>query len=99
MVLQRILAALAAALMVGAAGLALIAPPEMSLGGGLDLLNGQALPIIQGMTAGWVWQNLALPVLARPLWLLPACAGIIFAGLSFSVSTHQRPQRTPRRRF
>jgi hypothetical protein len=99
MIFQRIMAVAAAVFLVGAVGVALIGPPNIPLGAALYLLNSQALYALQAHVADWAWQNVALPLLVRPAWLLPASIGIVCAGASVTSSSRQRPQRSPRRRF
>ncbi len=97
--LQRIMAVLAAVLLVGAVAIALIGPPDVPLGTELYVLDRDDLLALQRHVAGWLWDAVALPVLVRPAWLLPACIGILCGGLSLSLSTRQRTQRSTRRRF
>lgn len=96
---QRVLAVLAAVFLVGAVGVALIGPPDAPLGIELYALDREGLYAVQTHVAGWLWDAVALPLLVRPAWLLPACVGILCGGLSLSLASRQRPQRTPRRRL
>jgi len=98
-ILQRSMAVAAAVFLVGAIGLALVGPPNVPLGAALYMLDSQALYALQAHAAGWIWDNLAMPVLVRPAWLLPASIGILCAGMSITLSNLQRPQRSPRRRL
>lgn len=104
MITQRILAVLAASLLVGAIAVAAIGPPSMPLGAALYMLNHDLMQGLQGGVEAhlnhWLWDDVFLPFLVRPAWLLPACIGLICAGLSLTLSTRQRgPQRSHRRRF
>ena len=93
----RIFAVLAAVFLVGAAGLALLAPTAMSLGKGVVLLDARALDWVQAHSASWLWGYVALPVLFRPIWLVPASLGVICAGIAGS-SNLTKSTTTRRRR-
>ena len=96
---QRVMAVLAAAFLVGAVTVAMLGPPNIPLGAALYLVDKPVLYAVQSHVTQWAWDELALPLLMRPAWLLPACAGIVCAGLSLTLASRQRPQRTPRRRL
>ena len=96
---QRVMAILAAVFLVGAVAVALIGSPDAPLGVDLYVLDRDGLYAVQSHVSGWLWEAVARPLLIRPAWLLPACIGILFGGLSLSIASHQRPQRTPRRRL
>lgn len=93
------MAVLAAAFLVGAVAIALIGPPNVPLGAELYALDREDLYAVQAHVTRWVWDAIALPLLVRPAWLLPASIGILCAGMSLSLASRQRPQRTPRRRL
>jgi hypothetical protein len=102
--LQRILAVLAAALLVGAAALAALGPSEWSLGKVLLLLDHDATDAAHAFVgrhfAEWIWADLAMPLLVRPAWLVPATLGLICAGAAASFSgrkTAGRPHRRSQR--
>jgi hypothetical protein len=38
----------------------------------------------------WLWDNVALPLLLRPAWLLPAMLGIILVGLAAQLAWGRR---------
>ncbi len=99
MIFQRVMAVLAAAFLVGAFALATIASPDISLGAALYTLDPQSLYAVQAHISAWLWNGAAMPLLVRPAWLLPACLGIVCAGLSLTTASRKGPQRTPRRRF
>ncbi len=100
---QRVLAVLAAVFLVGAVAVATLGPPDMPLGMALFMLNHDLLDAVQGGIEAhfdhWLWADIAMPLLARPAWLLPAAVGLIFAGVSLTLANLQRPQRSPRRRL
>ena len=103
MIIQRVLAVLAAVCLVGAVAVALLGPPNVPLGAALYLLDRD---ILDGLQSGiqthfahWIWEDVAMPLLVRPAWLLPAAAGLILAAASLTCGSRQRAQRSHRRRF
>ena len=105
MIVQRILAVLAAVLLVGAIALAMLGPAGMPLGAALFMVNHDLMAAFQGSVEAhfdhWMWADVILPVLMRPAWLVPASIGLICAGVSLTLSNSQTgPQhRSQRRRF
>lgn len=101
MTLQRILAVLAAALLVGAVSLALLVPPSLPLGQLLVMLDQDATDAAQAFVgrhfSDWIWSDLAMPLLLRPAWLVPATLGLICAGAATSISTKKTAGRSHRR--
>jgi hypothetical protein len=98
---QRILAVLAAMLLVGAVALAMLGPPEVPLGQVLflvdhDLMNAVHSFIGTHMT-GWLWDYLIVPLMLRPAWLVPAALGLICAGMSLTLATRKPAHRSHRR--
>ena len=100
MILSRALAVLAAILLVGAVGVAVLGPPGLSLGRVISLLDHGLLSTLRGSirahAGGWLWDDGVLPLLVRPAWLVPAWLGLIIAGASLSVGW--RAGRGPHRR-
>ncbi len=103
---QRILAVLAAVLLVGAVALAMLGPAGMPLGAALFMLNHDLMATFQGSIEAhfdhWMWDDVMVPILARPAWLLPASIGLIVAGVSLTLSNNSQrgpQQRSQRRRF
>lgn len=101
MTLQRILAVISAILLVGSVALATLGPPSVPLGQLLlmvdhDLADALRSGIEQHL-ASWIWDDVAVPLLARPAWLVPAALGLIFAGAAFSVP-RRKPAGRPHRR-
>lgn len=101
MIAQRVLAVLAAMLLVGAVALAMLGPPEVPLGQALfmvdhDLMDGLHYFIGQHLHA-WLWDHLMMPLMLRPAWLLPAALGLICGGISLSLSTRKTTHRSHRR--
>jgi hypothetical protein len=99
--MQRVLAVLAAMLLVGAVALAMLGPPEVPLGQVLflvdhDLMNG-VHSFIGTHMAGWLWDYLIVPLMLRPAWLVPAALGLICAGMSLTLATRKPAHRSHRR--
>jgi len=98
--LTRILAVLAAILLVGAVGVAMLGPPGLPLGRAISLLDQGLLSTlhdgIRAHVGTWLWDDVLLPLLVRPAWLVPASIGVIFAGASVTVGS--RAGRGPHRR-
>lgn len=101
MTLQRILAVLAAILLVGAVALAMLIPPSLPLGQVLLMLDHDATNAVHDFMgrhfSEWIWSDLAMPLLLRPAWLVPAALGLICAGAATSVSIKKTAGRSHRR--
>ena len=98
---QRILAVLAAMLLVGAAALAILGPPAVPLGQMLFLVDHDLMNAVHGFIgthlAGWLWDYLIAPLMLRPAWLVPAALGLILGGMSLSLSTRKSAHQSHRR--
>jgi len=98
---QRVLAVVAAVLLVAAVGIATFGPQSVSLGQALVLLDRTALDRLLNWSnqigRGWVWSSIVQPLLVRPAWLLPASLGIVCSGLALSLSNRKTPHRSHRR--
>ena len=94
------MAVLAALLLVGAVALAMLAPPELPLGRALFLLDHDLPRALEGGIeahfAHWMWDDVALPLLLRPVWLIPASIGLLCAGAALTLGSRAGPG--PRRR-
>ena len=101
MIAQRILAVLAAALLVGAVALAMLGPPSVPLGQALFMLNHDLMNMLHSSTerylSAWLWEHVAMPLMVRPAWMVPAALGLICAGMSLSLSTRKSAHRSHRR--
>ena len=101
MTLQRILAIIAATLLVGAVALATLGPPDVPLGQMLLLIDHDLTEALHTGTerylADWIWADVMTPLLVRPAWLIPAALGLICAGFAMSISS-RKPARRPHRR-
>lgn len=97
---SRIFAVLAAIFLIGAFAVATLGPPNLPLGQALfmidhDLPRNLEAGIRRVLSSG-AWNVMALPLLLRPAWLIPAALGLIFAGLSVTLTS--RPTAASRRR-
>ena len=101
MIAQRALAVIAAVFLVAAVGVATFGAESISLGRALNWFDRDIidqLPAWSGRTLGdWVWTSAIQPMLVRPAWLVPAFLGIVFAGLSMSLSNRKTTHRSHRR--
>lgn len=98
---QRAFSLLAALLLVGAFALAVLGPQDLTLGQGLLLLDHTLLArarssIVGTLSQGW-WDRVAVPLLVRPAWLVPAAIGVICGGVALTLGGGSAP-RTRRRR-
>jgi len=98
---QRVLAVIAAVLLVAAVGIATFGPESVSLGQALLLLNDTALDTLlkwsNRVGGSWAWGSIVQPLLVRPAWLVPASLGIICSGLALSASNRKTTHRSHRR--
>ena len=101
MIAQRILAVLAAMLLVGAVALAMLGPPEVPLGQVLFMVDHDLMNAVHRFIgthlATWLWDYLIVPLMLRPAWLVPAALGLICGGVSLSLSTRKSTHRSHRR--
>jgi hypothetical protein len=92
----RVLAVLAAICFVVSFALALLLPATLPLGVMIARIDHMVLVHVQDAVRAylgdWVWVEVAVPLLARPDWLLPLLLGIVFAGAA--VTTASRPTIT-----
>ena len=101
MIAQRVLAILAAVLLVGAVALATLGPPDVPLGQALFMVDHDMMQAMHSFVgqhlANWMWDYLVSPLMVRPVWLVPAGLGLILAGASLSLSTRKTTHRSHRR--
>ncbi len=83
---SRVFAVFAALFLVAAVALAALTPFGMTLGQGLMLLDNAALTWLQRHSMTWAWTWLEMPVLLRPLWLIPAALGLLCVGAAMSLN-------------
>ncbi len=91
----RVFAVLAALFLVGSVALATLAPPGLTLGQGLVWLDHTGPTWLREHSPAWAWNWLEVPFMVRPLWLIPACLGLICAGMA---ATLNLGSASPRRR-
>jgi hypothetical protein len=98
---QRVLAVLAAALLVGAVALAMLGPPSVPLGQALFMLDHDLTDLLHGSIqrhlSAWLWDHVAAPLMLRPAWLIPAALGLICGGMSLTLSSRKSTHRSHRR--
>lgn len=101
MIAQRILAVISAILLVAAVAVATFGPESISLEQAIDLLDHDVLGKLPDWSTRvlgvWIWSSVIQPLLVRPAWLIPASAGIVCIGLSFSLSNRKTTHRSHRR--
>ena len=98
----RVLAVLAAICFVLAFAMGIMLPPGFTLAHLLARLSRGFLPgaetFVMGNISEWAWRSLAMPMLARPCWLLPLDFALIFGGVAGSLALTRRASRPERRR-
>ncbi len=102
MIATRTLAVLAAASFVAAFALATLFSPLTTLAEVVARDDGRVMyalhDIIVAHSSTWLWDNLAMPMLLRPAWLLPVTLGVLFAGGATTIATRTGVPRSHRRR-
>ncbi len=102
MIAFRVFAVLAAALLVGAIALGTLEPADMSLLQAISLA-APAMPehlqhALSGRFGHFLWINIVIPLLVRPLWLVPTSLGLVCAGAAAtffpSPSGHTKHRRS-----
>jgi hypothetical protein len=101
-IVQRILAVLAAVLLVASVSVGTLGPPGVPLGQMLILIDPSMLSTVHQAVdhylVDWVWTYLIVPWLVRPAWLLPASIGLICGGASLTLASRQAARNHHRRR-
>ncbi len=101
MITQRLLAVLAAVLLVAAVAVAMLGPPELPLGQVLFMIDHDLMEAVHRFVgthlATWLWDYLFVPLMLRPAWLVPAALGLVCGGMSLSLSTRKSTHRSHRR--
>ena len=99
--IQRALAVFAAAMIVCAVALGTLDPRPETLAHILQRLDAGMLDRLQDAIGRWfgvrAWTDLAVPLLRRPAWLLPASLALLAVGLALSLLTRKKPHRSQRR--
>lgn len=97
MIVARVLMVLASAFLVGAVGLAALTPRGITLNQALTLLDPESVTWLRDHALPWIWDGIELPLLVRPVWLLPAALGLVCAGLAASLNFAQASPSRRRR--
>ncbi len=90
----KIMAATGALALVASFAMATLLRPFMSLG---QLLTSIDQPLLMAWDKAersgvslWLWGNVAVPLLLRPAWLMPAMLGIVCVGAAAHLAWGQR---------
>ena len=102
MIAARILAVLAAAAFVSAFAVATLFPALSTLAQLVARDDPKVLVSLHDFVVArgpaWVWNDLALPLLLRPAWLVPVCIGVLCAGGATTLASRASVPRSHRRR-
>ncbi len=102
MIAARILAVISAMCFVLAFTLALMLAPETTLGEAFAILHLDWVAAVHDVAheslSEWIWMNMAMPVLMRPVWLLPIGLALVAAGASVTVASRHSAARSHHRR-
>jgi hypothetical protein len=100
-IVSRTFTILAATLLVAAFGLLVLAPYDMPLVQGLSALDPSLIERLQHAVVHSLgrrfWGDVATPVLARPIWLIPLSLGIVCVGVATTTNVPATTRRTRRR--
>ncbi len=102
MIITRAFAVLSAACLVGAFTLATVLTPFESLAelladwdhDWLVWLNDAAVAHLPP----WLWQDVMIPILQRPAWLMPTSLGLVLLGCAVTIGSRKSVARSHRRR-
>jgi len=100
-ILQRVLSVLAAICLVGAFSLALIVSPTEPLTLWLGTNDHELLLSLYNWTtvhAPPLVHYVLVPILGRPVWLVPGCLGLVFLGLVVTLGSRKAVTEQRRRR-
>ncbi len=102
MTLARVLSVLAAISLVAAFALATLLPPPMTLAQSVAMFDARLLydahefAVAHG--GGWAWGHIMMPLLLRPVWLVPISLGLLLAGGAMTANSRKGVPRSHRRR-
>ena len=93
--LARLFAVLAAVFLVGSVALGALLQPGTNLAQAMLDINNATLDRFKAVSPVWIWEWVCVPLLVRPVWLLPAALGLIAAGVAATfnlgeASSHRR---------
>ncbi len=80
MTCQRSLIVLSAMLLVVAFALAVAGPLDLPLEAMLRRISPELTASLRSGFPAWMAEHIVLPLLARPVWLVPLALGVVFAG-------------------
>ena len=99
--IQRVLAVVAAVMIVCAVGLATLEVHPAALGQLLSRIDGGLLDGLQNFVrrwgGAWAWNSVVAPLLQRPAWLPPVGVALVAIGLAVSLAGRKSTQRSRRR--
>ncbi len=102
MIVAKVLAVLAAALLVGSVAIGTLAPQDMTLGDAWILMDNSHMHVVEAFVRAhlspWVWERPVTALLARPVWFLPAGTGLILAGAAMTAASRHKAAPSRRRR-
>lgn len=102
MILAKVLAVVAAVMLVGAVAAGTLGPQDMSLGEALAALDHLKVTAVEAFIrahlSGWLWDHPVRSLMDRPVWLVPASAGLLFAGGAMTAASRQKAPTSRRRR-
>jgi hypothetical protein len=102
MITSRVLAVVAAMLLVGAVAVATLAPPEMTLGQGWAAMDHAGLRaaenFVKAHMSEWLWAHPVTALISRPIWLIPAALGLICAGGATTAASRGNATASRRKR-
>ncbi len=93
--IARVFAVLSALFLVASVAIGALTPPGLTLGQGLLMLDRNGPNWLREHSLAWMWNWIEVPFMVRPLWLIPACLGLICAGMA---TTLNLGDASPRRR-
>ena len=86
---------------MAAVGLGSLIPADEPAGQVLANVGGGFLTGLQGFEqahlGSWIWQHVTVPLLVRPIWLVPLAAGVVCVGAVVSLTWLRAPPRRRRR--
>jgi len=101
-VISRLFTVLAAVLFLATFGLGILLPRDLSLAQAVNAMDPALFRGLQHSVVNAVgqraWVHVAVPLLVRPAWLIPACLALIATGAAATTATPRKSTRTTRRR-
>ncbi len=98
----KFLAVIAAVLLVGSVAIGTLGPQEMSLGDAITRLDRTSLAAVEAYVrnhlSAWLWKGPLMAIIDRPIWLVPAALGLIFAGAAATAASAPAANNSRRRR-